>query len=413
NVDLNDNLFTPGDTVSYFYSASSTDATNYFSTEYGTTTDINAIAANPMEFTILPAGGYNRGGQWLYVDGADGTGTQPYWDGAFMQVGISHSIDRYDVRGASSPGGNTLASRVVNVAAQLAAAYRIILWDSGSLSTTLGDGTGAPTKADDYELFNQFLSSIPTLGGVFLCGDDAPQNLYASAGTGAVNFRGNYIPFTLISSNHRLAPTSFSISPTIVPWPGRIFSDSFVIFGGCPELNDFDVIGASGTSQVQMSYNTASSPNGAVVSNRVGSLAGVVLAGFSLANIRDNELDGISDKAKYLRDILSYFGNICGFCIGAGPLDPVNSLAQNYPNPFNPATTISFSLRVRSTVSLKIYDVTGALVRELAHDARAAGPHTVTWDGRDDKGRAVGSGVYFYKLVAGEFTSTKKMVLLK
>jgi hypothetical protein len=80
NIDLNDELFTPGDTISYFFGATSLDGSTYYSSEYGGTSDISAVAANPMEFTILPAGGYNRGGDILYVDGADGT-----WNGHVLQ----------------------------------------------------------------------------------------------------------------------------------------------------------------------------------------------------------------------------------------------------------------------------------------------------------------------------------------
>jgi flagellar hook assembly protein FlgD len=60
-----------------------------------------------------------------------------------------------------------------------------------------------------------------------------------------------------------------------------------------------------------------------------------------------------------------------------------------------------------------VYDVGGRLVRELAKEVRAAGAHTVTWDARDSNGEPVASGVYFYRLTAGDFSQTKKMVLLK
>jgi len=90
-----------------------------------------------------------------------------------------------------------------------------------------------------------------------------------------------------------------------------------------------------------------------------------------------------------------------------------NSLAQNYPNPFNPQTTIAFSIAERANVRVAVYNVNGALVRTLANESRAAGAYELTWDGRDDGGRQVASGVYFYRLTAGSFTQTKKMVLLK
>ena len=88
-------------------------------------------------------------------------------------------------------------------------------------------------------------------------------------------------------------------------------------------------------------------------------------------------------------------------------------LAQNYPNPFNPTTRIAFGLSAPGHVSLRIYDVAGRLVRALANDDRRAGRYDVSWDGRDSNGRAVASGIYFYRLNAGAFESTKKMILVR
>ena len=89
------------------------------------------------------------------------------------------------------------------------------------------------------------------------------------------------------------------------------------------------------------------------------------------------------------------------------------ALQQNYPNPFNPSTVISFELPVRSIGQLAIYATTGQLVRTLISGEYAAGLHHVAWDGRDDKGKRVASGTYFYQISAGVFQSTKHMLFLK
>jgi hypothetical protein len=88
-------------------------------------------------------------------------------------------------------------------------------------------------------------------------------------------------------------------------------------------------------------------------------------------------------------------------------------LAQNFPNPFNPATRIGFGLKTPARVSLRIYDAAGRLVRMLVEGNRPAGTYAEPWDGKDDGGRVVASGIYFYRLDAGAFTQTRKMVLLK
>jgi hypothetical protein len=88
-------------------------------------------------------------------------------------------------------------------------------------------------------------------------------------------------------------------------------------------------------------------------------------------------------------------------------------LAQNYPNPFNPATTISYRIRKTEPVSLRIYSASGKAVVTLVDRVQSAGRHEIIWNGTDGAGNAVASGVYYYKLVAGEFSQTRKMLLLK
>ncbi|MCD6417294.1 T9SS type A sorting domain-containing protein [bacterium] len=89
------------------------------------------------------------------------------------------------------------------------------------------------------------------------------------------------------------------------------------------------------------------------------------------------------------------------------------SLKQNTPNPFNPITEISFSLPEKADVSLVIYDISGHAVRELVSGNLNSGKHTVVWNGTDDAGNPLPSGIYFYKLTAGDNIDTKKMMLVR
>jgi hypothetical protein len=88
-------------------------------------------------------------------------------------------------------------------------------------------------------------------------------------------------------------------------------------------------------------------------------------------------------------------------------------LEQNVPNPFNPATAIRFAIAAPARVDLVIYDVAGRRVRTLVSGHRPPDTYRVTWDGTDDRGARVASGIYFYRLTAGNFAQTRKMVLLK
>lgn len=88
-------------------------------------------------------------------------------------------------------------------------------------------------------------------------------------------------------------------------------------------------------------------------------------------------------------------------------------LNQNYPNPFNPVTSIDFKLPKRMKVSLVIYDVLGKKVRTLLDGDQNPGAHKVYWNGTNDYGQVVSSGIYFYRLEAESFTATRKMMLMK
>jgi len=98
---------------------------------------------------------------------------------------------------------------------------------------------------------------------------------------------------------------------------------------------------------------------------------------------------------------------------GDNPLPEDFSLTQNYPNPFNPITNIEFALPVRTEVSLDIYNIMGQKVQSLVKGTLPAGSHTVTWDGTDLSGVQVATGVYFYRLKAGDDIETRKMLLMK
>jgi len=93
---------------------------------------------------------------------------------------------------------------------------------------------------------------------------------------------------------------------------------------------------------------------------------------------------------------------------------PVLTLdASNYPNPFNPETTISFSVPVAGPTALKIYNLKGQVVRTLVNDAREAGRHSVVWNGMDDNGNSVSSGMYFFRVYNDGKNITRKMLLAK
>ncbi|MBI5266908.1 MAG: T9SS type A sorting domain-containing protein [candidate division Zixibacteria bacterium] len=109
------------------------------------------------------------------------------------------------------------------------------------------------------------------------------------------------------------------------------------------------------------------------------------------------------------------FGQV-SLALGAGSgssLPKEYALEQNYPNPFNPTTNIAFALPTAGRVEVAVFNVLGQQVNSLVSEDLPAGNHTIVWDGRNSQGESVASGIYFYRIVAGDFSQTKKMMMLK
>jgi hypothetical protein len=133
-------------------------------------------------------------------------------------------------------------------------------------------------------------------------------------------------------------------------------------------------------------------------------------------------LDALGDHGHYyMISAVDHAGNE-GDATGPGtvtgardqPMPKTYALYQNAPNPFNPVTTIRYDLPSASSVTLVIYDVSGRRVRALKRgDMEPAGRRSVVWDGTSDAGQRVASGVYFYRLEAGTYTHTRRMVLIQ
>ena len=108
---------------------------------------------------------------------------------------------------------------------------------------------------------------------------------------------------------------------------------------------------------------------------------------------------------------------VSSFTMPVGNEDEVNvevtSLNANYPNPFNPSTTISFDIKTKSPVRVEIYNTKGQLIRTLVNEVKASGRYRVIWNGKDENGTSVASGIYHYRMQAGDYKVTRRMMLLK
>ena len=129
----------------------------------------------------------------------------------------------------------------------------------------------------------------------------------------------------------------------------------------------------------------------------------------------EDDLSGFNvERVSYRLQQIDFNGTY-KFSEVVGILMPPNKyeLTQNYPNPFNPATTIRYSITTPSKVKLQIFNALGEEIVSLVNKEQSAGTYEVIWDGKDKYDNAVSSGIYFYRINAGQFSETRKMILLR
>ena len=155
---------------------------------------------------------------------------------------------------------------------------------------------------------------------------------------------------------------------------------------------------------------TIVSPHGKVRVGHHTALKGALIA-CKMRIFRNVEFSGV------LADHLEFSGPppaaklVAGFDDELMPED--FEFPPNYPNPFNPETTIPFAVPDLVYVSIEIYDILGQRVKTLVSDEMNVGTYSVVWNGRDDAGREVASGVYLYRIIAGEFVAKRRLLLVR
>jgi len=233
-------------------------------------------------------------------------------------------------------------------------------------------------------------------GRLFLNGQDIGEDIFEPSGQShhAQSFYNNYLYANYIDDN--------SFSFLINGFDGDPITDGMSFVINDIYDRDPDVVGRFDTQYADSIFEYLSGP-------KVGGLRvetanyRVVYFAFSFEQVpTEEERDTLMNRTmNWLLDGLTSAGNNN---IVVSSFD----LEQNYPNPFNPSTTITYSLANEEHVNLKVYDIMGREVTELVNEDQAAGTHSLDFDAS-----LLASGMYFYKISAGNFVSTKKMVLLK
>jgi len=357
--------------------------------------------------------------------------------GALYALGLERGVDfdMFTTRQPDSARGNGIGA-FFNVSTLNY--YDHIIYDAGNL---LG-ATMAGTKTYDVinDEYNGDGSNDIAMIKSYLLG---PRNLYAvghqfiggieaeNDGTG-VQLVGTYFGVDWIDNDVKdnIGGQTAPVIQGVTNGTGLYIppEHQFLAFGSCPVIREFDAIAPqAGTAESVAEFLDADGNSGvytgvsAMVANNFLSGAKVVVCPVGFYHqyeVPGKSLDGVSARAKVLCDVLSYFYNDPSYCDNLGPgvdVPPTSHpfYAKNWPNPFNPITKIEFSLPREGHVSLKVYNVRGELVRTLVDENRPAGPQVVEWDGSNDRGHSVASGVYFYETRTAGKSTIQKMALVK
>jgi hypothetical protein len=292
-----------------------------------------------------------------YDDGADG-----FWVGDWATPPTL--IDR---------SGSTIATLTTNVASQYGTAYDG--WsDGGPYLWVWGQGGGAGTP----QLVEQFdLNTLTATGFTY----DIASDFTASAGIAGGLWTGEGVVSGTVSIGGLLQGTPdvffvYELAQAGAAWLQLIGTSSDTI----APMDQFDL-----TARV---YGTTDPEDSAYV----------------VIQSNDPVLSVVNELV--IRQVV----------VGLEDLEVLPTtfdVAQNYPNPFNPTTTINYQVPQVSDVKLVVYNILGQKVRTLVNDRMEPGYHSVVWDGRNEDGRTVASGIYIYRFEANEFTKTLKLMLLK
>lgn len=418
--DLAEDYFEAGDIIERYYKGTSALGTTQTRPAWAESSDPDLRSYYIVR--CLPTAGATM----LLCD--DGLGVNTWWEEAFRYNGYE-GFDIYQTQAPSSGLHNGLGGRAeIGDIDQ----YEVIVWDSADLpaytiqNALPDDLTFDDVLLDDWLVNSSHNTCLWVMGNEVASDlEDEPSFLNEDLGATRVLSGTYYDDLTGI-----LVPQVKSTHPALLI--GGL-QPTFRVDAGCPTLENIDLVVLNTTNPLSIEAMAWTNNGGTQAKagiynqdpdgNGNGSSPGgytnrTLFNPFSYFMVLDEGF-GVGDGYDYARrmvgDVLS---NLCGFDPNgtpdaAGEVPASFALKGNFPNPFNPKTTIRFALAANEHVHLNVYDLGGRLVKTLVDEPMAAANHEVVWDGTDNGGAKVASGVYFYKLVAGDFNATEKMVMLK
>jgi hypothetical protein len=340
---------------------------------------------------------------------------------------LGYKYDTWDVNGPTSGIGNCIGGSdpadqqyhwPVTDGNKLLQ-YSTIIWHSGDLSAF----TITP---QDIQVLQSWVQQPGKSRNLWITGDDVGNELAANGG--ALNF-GNFLGFTCgvtyLRNDWENSPQD-TLHPVVKGVNGGVAAGRLMhLNGGCPIINNFDLVTLSSTANTGRSGLLLTYPNTFPAMTRYATdyntfsqtdSARVVFTGFGFNFIEEGgeRLNVTKMIVKdYFKEPNCYLAT--GVEEGSGSDAPSigNALHQNIPNPFNPETVIHYSVARTGPVAVRIYNVSGALVRTLVDRVQPTGEYAERWNGTDDQGRPLPSGAYFYRLESQGFVDSRKLILLR
>ena len=434
------NFLFPGDVLHYFVSAADDDGVQVQqavipadTTGFG---DFHGLLAYDQDFIVraLPtvtASPFDPGEcltpRILFWNDSAGRGGENEWLHALANLSLTQGrdYDRYDTHGPSSGVGNGLGGRAT---AYSLAGYDILLYTSGDLGVaTLSNGDFDQDGGNDLEVLDSWLRFGDRRA--FFTGDNLVSDLVLNAGTAGTRFVQDWLKVSYLAGdlrpliNNQTAPLVKAITGNGV----FLDAETWLAYGGCPGINTFDAVMADeAAGGVRLAEFLDPSGGTGAYTLAAATAYQDAATGCRIVTLPNDFMSIHTDpdaakvwaslpaRAILLDHVLGYFG-LDAQAIEPAPAGPGAAAfaLSSYPNPFNPATRIAFNLPREGRLSLKVYDLKGQLVRTLIDEARPEGPGHVSWDGSDDRGARLGSGVFFAEARTAGQVKVQKLVMVK
>lgn len=342
------------------------------------------VHTTPGEILLVDDDGSNGGS---YED------ISPVYIAALNQLNAMYgtTYDYYEVPyGGDGPDAATLGL------------YHTVIWFTGETWNSTYDPTLTATDEANLALY------LGNGGNLFLVAQDYFWDVYPSAGA----FSAGQFPYDFLGVTSTTQDAWSTIGPLTATGVSGSFTDGMTFTVNSPFVTNGtylyvdDVVTSAGN---YLFSHTGPTGNSGVYYD--GGTFRTVFTTLEFAGMQDGSAP--NTKAEFLYRVLNFLGVPSGLGQTQFGIPTVFDLKPNYPNPFNPSTTIKYQLPKAVDVHLEIYNILGQRVKTLVNKKAEAGYYEVVWDGTNDFGQKVASGLYIYRIKAGDYVKSYKMILMK